>query len=152
MGDDAVVVGQGVAGPTRDDRFLARVADRRRGVAVLLARVVVGRGNAGAEERHRNGRRTERGGGVDPELLHATLRVMCLWLCLAETGRVVHRTIRSTAGSTLGRTMAVAANPGVPSTGLTDLDFGVCSVVGGGAKFRAMSRNLRVDDALFWTI
>src|SRR4051812_39756309 len=70
MRDNAFVVGQYVACPACDDGLLARIADGRRRITVCLAGIVVGRGDARSEERHRRGGRTDSRGGVSAELLH----------------------------------------------------------------------------------
>src|SRR6476620_7534115 len=117
MRDDAVVIGQRVAGPAGDDGLLARIADGLRLIAVGLAAVAVGRSNTRSKERHRHGHRTDSSGGVDAELPH--VRPPC------DVAVVVlrrHWTLEPPAGKTLVGAMQLPANLTRPLTGQPHLD------------------------------
>jgi hypothetical protein len=51
-----------------------------------------------------------------------------------------------------GRTTELPANRGRPLDRRAQLDFIVCSAMGQNPTMRAVSRGLRVDVAVFWTI
>jgi hypothetical protein len=60
MRHDALIVGQRVACPACDDRFLARITDGLGRIGVRLAAVVVGRGDSGSEGKNNGASRQSR--------------------------------------------------------------------------------------------
>src|SRR5206468_8539541 len=61
-----------------------------------------------------------------PNFFTCDLRVTNLWLCFTGTECLVHRTLESPAGRTLGGTVALAANHGRRLTAPWELDLIVC--------------------------